>query len=78
MRLGFQPVTVETIAPDEEGCLVFASNRLIAVLVRLSDAHGRIMGCWYLEQGFGKLDGPVHPIFTDLDEAQNWVAQRFG
>jgi hypothetical protein len=23
------------------------------------------------------LDGPAHPIFTDLDEAQDWVAQRF-
>ena len=48
MKLGFQPVTVETNAPDEEGCLVFADNRLVAVLVRLSHEHGRKAGRWYL------------------------------
>jgi hypothetical protein len=78
MKLGFQPVTVDTNAPDEESCLVFADNRLVAVLVRLSNEHGRKAGRWYLEHGFGKLDGPAHPIFTDLDEARNWVAQRVG
>ena len=41
MKLGFQRVTVDTHAPDDEGCLVFAGNRLVAVLVRLSDLHGR-------------------------------------
>jgi hypothetical protein len=76
MKLGFQTVTVETNAPDEEGRLVFADNRLVAVLVRLSEEHGRKAGRWYLEHGFGKLDGLAQPIFTDLDEAQDWVAQR--
>jgi hypothetical protein len=78
MKLGFQPVTVETNAADEDGCLVFADNRLVAVLVRLSDLHGKKAGRWYLEHGFGKLDVPAHPIFTDLEEARNWVAQRVG
>jgi hypothetical protein len=76
MKLGFQRVAVDTNAVDEEGCLVFADNRLVAVLVRLSELHGRKAGRWYLEHGFGKLDGPAHPDFTDLDEAQDWVAQR--
>ena len=78
MKLGFQHVTVDTNAADEEGCLVFADNRLVAVLVRLSELHGRKAGRWYLEHGFGKLEGPVHPVFTDLGEAQDWVAQRVG
>jgi hypothetical protein len=77
MKLGFQPVTVGTNAPNEEGCLVFANDRLVAVLVRLSEEPSKKAGHWYLEHGFGKLDGPAHPIFTDLDEAQDWVAQRF-
>jgi hypothetical protein len=77
MKLGFQPVIVDTNAPDEEGRLVFANDRLVAVLVRLSEEHGRKAGRWYLEQGFGKLEGLVPPIFTDLDEAQDWLAQRF-
>jgi hypothetical protein len=42
----------------------------------LSEEHGRKAGRWYLEHGFGKLDGLAQPIFTDLDEAQDWVAQR--
>ena len=33
-------------------------------------------GRWYLEHGFGKLDGLAHLSSTDLDEAQDWVAQR--
>jgi hypothetical protein len=77
MKLGFQPVTVDTNASDEEGCLVFANNRLVAVLVRLSAEHGRKAGRWYLEHGFGKLDRLAHPIFADLDEAQDWVEQQF-
>ncbi len=77
MKLGLQAVTVETNALDEEGCLVFADNRLVAVLVRLSHEHGKKAGRWYLEHGFGKLDGPAHPIFTDLNEARDWLAQRF-
>ena len=76
MKLGFQPVTVDTNALDEEGCLVFANDRLVAVLVRLSEEHGKKAGRWFLEHGFGKLDGPAHPDFTDLDKARDWVAQR--
>ncbi len=78
MKLGFRRVTVDTNAPDQEGRLVFADDRLVAVLVRLSGQHGRKAGRWYLEHGFGRLDGPAHPIFADLDEARDWLAQRFG
>ena len=77
-KFGFQLVPAETNALDEEGCLVFTSDRLVEVLMRLSDGHGKKAGCWSLEHGFGKLDGPAHPIFTDLDDVQVWVAQRFG
>jgi len=43
-----------------------------------TEEHGRKAGRWYLELGFGKLDGPAHPIFVNLDEAQDWVTQRIG
>jgi hypothetical protein len=56
MELGFQPVTVDTNASDEEGRLVFANNPLMAALKRLSHKHGRKAGCWYLEHGFGNMD----------------------
>ncbi len=41
MKLILQPVQVAT-GLDEEGMLVFAENRLIAVLVQLSDAHEEV------------------------------------
>ena len=61
MKLGFQRVTVDTHAPDDEGRLVFAGNRLVAVLVRLSDLHGRegrtlVPGTWLWQ--FGRTGSP--------------------
>jgi hypothetical protein len=61
---------------DEEGLLVFADDYLVAVLVRLSDEHGDAAGKWFFESGFGRLDDPHHPIFSDLDAAQKYISQR--
>jgi hypothetical protein len=61
---------------DEDGCLVFADNRLAAVLVRLSQYHGELAGQWFYENGYGRLDGPEHPVFADLDAAQAYIARR--
>jgi hypothetical protein len=69
-------VHVETGGEDEEGCLVFAGDRLLAVLVRLSAQHGDKAGQWFLEHGFGRLDGTLHPTFRDLEAAKNWIAAR--
>jgi hypothetical protein len=62
---------------DEEGMLVLDSeNRLVAVLVRLSDGNEVAPGQWYFEAGFGRLDGGSHPTFSNLDMAQDWISQR--
>lgn len=76
MPLTFQPVRVETGGPDDEGQLVFVNDKLAALLVRLSADHEGLQGCWFLEAGFGRLDGPIHPTFVDLDAATEWMAQR--
>ena len=76
MKLTFQPVPIDTGGTDEDGCLMFVNDRLVAVLVRLSEQHGSQAGSWYFEHGFGRLDGPSHPLFSELDEAQDWVAER--
>ena len=76
MTLALQPVRVETGTEDEEGCLVFADSRLVAVLVRLSNQHEGVAGHWYYEQGFGPFDGPAHPTFATIEEAQDWIEQR--
>jgi hypothetical protein len=57
--------------------LVFdPQQRLVAVLTRLSVENEIAPGQWYLEAGFGWLDGPNHPTFADLDAAQTWLRQR--
>ena len=76
MNLTVQPVRVATGVEDEEGCLVFVESRLVAVLVRLSGLHGSAAGHWFFEHGFGRLDGPAHPTFEDIDAARTWIAGR--
>ncbi len=51
-------------------------NRLVAVLTRLTDQHDGVSGYWFLETGYGRLDGPDHPTFADLDMAQEWISRR--
>ena len=76
MTLFLQAVRVAT-GSDEEGVLVFdEDHRLTAVLTRLTDQHHEVSGYWFLEAGFGRLDGPDHPTFADLDMAQDWISQR--
>ena len=78
MTLWLQPVRVDTGGEDEEGCLVFVDGKLAAVLVRLSDQHGDMAGHWFLEHGFGKLDGVEHPIFDGIEAAQDWITHHLG
>jgi hypothetical protein len=71
-----QPVRVNT-GFEEEGVLVFDDEqRLVAVLVHLSDRHEVAPGQWFLEAGFGPLDDVSHPAFADLEEAQDWISRR--
>ncbi len=75
MTLTLQPICVAT-GFDEEGMMVLNEQRLVAVLVRLSDKNEVAPGQWYLEAGFGRLDGGSHPIFSNLDMVKDWISQR--
>jgi hypothetical protein len=76
MTLALQPVRVAT-GFDEEGMMVLdEGQRLVAVLVRLSDDNEVAPGQWYLEAGFGRLDGGDRPTFSNLDMAQDWISER--
>jgi hypothetical protein len=75
VTLTFQPVRIAT-GHDEDGCLVFADDRLVAALVRLSNEHEVAPGQWFYETGFGPLNGPDHPTFPSLDEAARYIADR--
>jgi hypothetical protein len=76
MSFTLQPIRVAT-GFDEEGMMVLdEQQRLVAVLVRLSDDNEVAPSQWYLEAGFGRLDGGSHPLFSNLDMAQDWISQR--
>jgi hypothetical protein len=76
MSLTLQPIRVAT-GFEEDGMMVLdEEERLVAVLVRLSDDNEVAPGQWYLEAGFGQIDGVQHPGFADLDTAQDWISQR--
>ena len=76
MTLELRTVRVDTGGPDEEGRLVFLADRLVAVLVQLSDQHQDAAGQWFLEHGFGRLNTPRLPVFADLELAQRWIEDR--
>ena len=78
MSLRLQPVQVATGSADQDSRLVFADGFLVAVLVQLSDDHDEAAGMWFLEAGFGPVDDPSPPTFTDLDQAQIWIERRLG
>jgi hypothetical protein len=76
MNFTLRPIRVAT-GFDEEGMMVLdEQQRLVAVLVHLSDENEVARGQWYLEAGFGRLDGGSHPLFSNLDMAQDWIRQR--
>ena len=76
MTLTFQAVQVAN-GHDEEGRLVFAEGRLIAVLVQLSGMHEEVgmAGQWFLETGYGCRLAGEHPTFPDLSAAEEWIQQ---
>jgi hypothetical protein len=76
MILTLQPIRVAT-GFEEEGMMVLdKEERLLAVLVRLSDDNEVAPAQWYLEAGFGRIDGTNHPIFSNLDMAKDWISRH--
>jgi len=74
-ELTFAPVRLGTNTADEEGRLVFTGHHLVAVLVQLAEGH-EAAGHWFLEHGFGRLDVPVTPTFSDLPAAGKWIVGK--
>jgi hypothetical protein len=76
MSLTLQPIRVAT-GFDEDGMMILdEGQRLVAVLVRLADDNEVAPSQWYLEAGFGQIDGVNHPTFADLEAAEEWITQR--
>ena len=70
-----RPVALATDMPDNKGVLVFAEEKLIAILSRLDASfHGKAKGKWFLEIGFGSGDHHVPAPFDQLSDAVRWIA----
>ena len=74
--LQLQPIAVDTGSPDRDGMLVMANGLLVAVLVRLAEPEHDNVGSWFLEAGFGRLQGQRVPTFPTLDDANRWLRRH--
>ncbi|MCJ2055019.1 hypothetical protein MKL09_00385 [Methylobacterium sp. J-048] len=71
-----QPIAVDTASPDREGRLVIANGLLVAVLVRLDGPEHDNPGSWFMEAGFGRLQGQRAPAFPALEDATRWLRRH--
>jgi hypothetical protein len=74
MAVSFQPITLDGNAPDSEAMLVYRNERLLAVLVCLSDIHGELTGQWYVEANFGEMPVVHPPAFETIEQFTKWLA----
>jgi hypothetical protein len=76
VEVTWQPIRVETGTSEEDGRLVLADGKLIAVLVCLSDEHPQpeLHGQWFVEAGFGPIF-QKHEVFSTLEDAVAWIRQ---
>lgn len=72
-KITFQPNRIASTPAGEEACLVWAGERLAAVLVRLTETgDDEHENAWFVEVGFGVWDQPAL-TFSTLSEAEAWV-----
>ena len=73
MALTFQPITLDTEAPDRDATLVLRDGRLLAVLCCLSDIHQEA-GQWFLEVAFTELR-PSPTTWATLAAFEQWLEE---
>lgn len=65
---------INTGTADSNGMLMILNDRLVAILVELSDpVHEQARGRWSLELSFGISADRAPETFADLDQAWNWL-----
>lgn len=75
--LTYRPVRVATGSDDEDGRLVLADGRLVAVLVHLAgEEHEELRGGWFLEAGFGSCAVPAPDVFPTIEDAEAWIGEQ--
>jgi hypothetical protein len=66
---------IGTVEGGESGVLVWKSDQLVAVLTQIDEEAYSTKGKWFLETGFGLLNGQ-HKNFDTIEEAIRWVGRH--
>jgi len=76
ISLGFSlsEARIGTVEGGESGVLVWKSGQLVAVLTQIDEDAYSTKGKWFLETGFGLLNGQ-HRNFDTINEAVSWVSR---
>ena len=77
MALRFDPARLDSAFGDSEAVLAFRDGRLFAVLSRLGDLHGALMGHWYVEAVFTLNMEGLGAVFPNLDAFESHVQRQF-
>ena len=78
MDLRLQPVKVETGSADQEGQLVFDGEFLVAVIVKLSDEHGELVGQVVLGSGVWQDCRSESPFVRGFERSAGLDLETFG
>jgi hypothetical protein len=76
MAITFEPTQLDSSFGDNEGVLARRDGRLFAVLSRLGDLHGDLLGHWYVEAVFTFPMEGAGGVFPNLDAFQAHVEQQ--
>ena len=78
MTITFEPAQLDSAFGDSEAVLALRDGRLFAVLSRLGDLHGTLLGHWYVEAIFTlDLEGPG-AVFPNLHAFEAHVQRQIG
>lgn len=76
MAITLEPTMIEAPPGDDNAVLVRRDGRLFAIVSRLGDMHGNLMGHWYVEAVFSTRLVDAGTVFPNLEDLEKHVAER--
>ncbi|MFE1598148.1 hypothetical protein [Methylobacterium sp. ID0610] len=74
LQLASQAVRIATFTEPEDGLLLFANGRLVAIISQLRNSvSDELAGRWFLEAGFGPCAHRAPEAFDTAGDAERWV-----
>jgi hypothetical protein len=76
MTITFEPARLDSAFGDSEAVLALRDGRLFAVLSRLGELHGNLLGHWYVEAVFTVDQEGIGTVFPNLDAFEAHVERQ--